>query len=80
MANKLEEQEYMLDNDNRTLKEIIQEIADEEGMTYDETLKLFLKGLKENNSGLSNRKSKEQLKKDKKKRKLAKASRKKNRK
>ena len=74
------EESYVLDNDNRTLKEIIQEIADEEGMTYDETLKLFLKGLKENNSGLSNRKSKEQLKKDKKKRKLAKASRKKNRK
>lgn len=31
----------------KSLQEIIQEIADEEGMTYDETMKLFKKGLKQ---------------------------------
>lgn len=71
--------EEKLTNDERTLKDIIQEIADEEGLTYDETMKLFLSGLRDAN-GVKKKKSKEQVKKDKKKRKLAKASRKKNRK
>lgn len=63
----------------RTLEDIIREIAEEEGMTYEETMKLFKKGLRDS-VGIPKLKSKEQRKKDKKKRKQAKASKKRNRK
>ena len=68
-----------MENNERTLEEIIQEIANEEGMTYEETMKLFKQGLRDS-LGTSKKKSKEQVAKDKKKRKQVKASRKKNRK
>lgn len=68
-----------MENNERTLEEVIQEIANEEGMTYEETMKLFKKGLQES-VGKPKKKSGERVKKDKKKRKQAKASRKKNRK
>ena len=82
---EIAKQEKDKDNDiidikeKKSLEEIIQEIADEEGMTYEETMKLFKQGLRDS-LGASKKKSKEQVKKDKKKRKQVKASRKKNRK
>lgn len=44
--NQLDELENVKE---KSLEEIIQEVADEEGMTYDETMKLFKQGLREAN-------------------------------
>lgn len=65
-------------DDNRTLEEIISDIAKEEGMTYEETMKLFKQGMKMMN-GVSNLSPKEKAKR-KAKRKASKKARKKNRK
>lgn len=62
---------------NKSLPEIIQEIADEEGMTYAQTMKLFKSGLKESHAVAKKKNSKDKAK-DKKKRKQSKVSRKKN--
>lgn len=74
----LKEKEENLIEDNRTLEEIIKEVADEEGIPYEQAMKLFLKGMKEAN-GIGATKPKRDRAKVKKKRKLSKASRKKNR-
>jgi hypothetical protein len=63
----------------KSLEEIIRELAEEEGMTYEETMALFKKGLKEAN-GLTTKVDYKKKAKSKAKRKQAKASRKKNRK
>lgn len=63
----------------KSLKEILQDIADEEGMTYEETAKLFTKGLKESRGTKSVKRSAKEKAKIKKKKKSAKSSRKKNR-
>jgi len=65
-------------NDDRTLDEIIQEIADEEGMTFEQTKAMFKKGARMA-MGAPKPKSAKEKAKDKKKRKQAKASRKRNR-
>jgi len=72
------EKEQVLPKENQTLEEIIQGIADEEGMTFDETMALFKQGLK-NVNGI-NKVSNKTKAKTKARRKLAKASRRKNRK
>lgn len=64
--------------DNRTLDEIIQEVADEECMTFEETKALFKKGLREANNFIYKIDYKAKAKK-KEKRKQAKKSRRKNR-
>ncbi len=74
----IKEKEELLFEDNRTLEDILKEIAEEEGITYEEALKLFKKGLKEAH-GSSSTKTKKDKSKAKKKRKMAKASRKRNR-
>lgn len=70
----------LLTDDNRTLEEIIREVAEEEGMSYEQTLALFKKGMKDAH-GILNRKktTKKQKDKIKKKKKMAKSSKKRNR-
>lgn len=79
MADQINKGEEVLFEDDRTLEEIIQEIADEEGMTFDQTMAMFKKGLKQANNIMTSKSPKEKAK-DKKKRKQAKSSKKRNRK
>lgn len=60
----------------KSLEEIIREVAEEEGMTYEETLKLFKQGMKQAHGFKKSTKDKA---KSKAKRKQAKKSRKQNR-
>jgi hypothetical protein len=77
MAQKINAGDEVLFEDNKSLEEIVQEIADEEGMSFDQAMNMFRKGLKEaNNFKKIDPKKKA---KTKVKRKLTKASRKKNR-
>jgi len=39
--------EEIMEHKSKSLEETIREIAEEEGMTYEETMKLFKQGLKE---------------------------------
>jgi hypothetical protein len=75
---KLAPEDGTLVEDNRTLEEIIQEVAEEEGMTYEETLALFKKGMKKAHD-TSVKVSAKQKAKNRKKNKMAKASKKRNR-
>jgi hypothetical protein len=70
--------DFLID-DERTIEDVIRQVAEEEGMTYEETMALFKKGLKEAN-GLTTKVDYKKKAKSKAKRKQAKASRKKNRK
>lgn len=66
-------------DDKRTLDDVIAEVASEEGLSFEQAKKLFLKGLKDA-LGSTATKPKKDKDKAKQKRKQAKASRKKNRK
>lgn len=68
-----------LNNKEKSLDDIIKEVAEEEGMTFEETKELFKKGLREFR-GYSSNLSKKNKEKKKAKRKQAKKSRKRNRK
>lgn len=68
----------VLFEDNRSLEEIIQEIAEQEGMTFDQTMEMFKKGLKQANGQLRKVDPKKKAK-SKAKKKQAKASKKRNR-
>jgi beta-phosphoglucomutase-like phosphatase (HAD superfamily) len=75
---RLAPEEGTLVEDNRTLEEIIREVAEEEGMSYEQTLAFFKKGMKQawtSKSGMSA----QQKTKARKKKKMAKASKKRNR-
>jgi len=72
-----EEIKEMKEVREKTLEEIIQEVADEEGMTYDETMKLFRQGLREANR--VNKVDHKKKAKNRAKNKQARKSRKKNR-
>lgn len=65
-------------NKDLTLEEIVKQVAEEEGLSYEETMNLFKKGLKDVN--WTSKLSQKEKDKRKAKRKLAKKSRKKNRK
>lgn len=70
----------LLTDDNRTLEEIIREVAEEEGMSYEQTLALFKKGMKDAQGVLNKKRPTEKQKaKIKKKKKMAKSSKKRNR-
>lgn len=71
--------EDTLFEDGRSLEDIVKEVADEEGISFEEAMRLFKKGLKDA-LGSSAKKSKKDRVKAKKKRKMAKASKKRNRK
>lgn len=72
--------EDTLFEDSRTLEEVIREVAEEEGMTYEQTLALFKKGMRDARGILSRKKPTAQQKaKAKKKKKMAKVSKKRNR-
>ena len=77
MTNEVPNNEDVLFEDNRSLEDIVREVAEEEGLTYEETMAMFKKGM-----GMINRKTSDSKKKAKAKakRKQAKKSRKKNRK
>lgn len=77
MANEVPDSDEVLFQDDRSLEDIIREVAEEEGMTYEETLKLFQDGLKIANRSKVNPKNKSKAKA---KRKSAKQARRKNRK
>jgi hypothetical protein len=84
MQNEIERiremQESKLVEDNRTLEEVIREVAEEEGMSYEQTLALFKKGMKDAHGILNRKKPTAQQKaKAKKKKQMAKASKKRNR-
>lgn len=77
LKQKINKGEEALFEDDKTLEEIIQEVADEEGVSFEQAMSMFRKGLKEaNNIKIANPKKKA---KTKVKRKQAKASRKNNR-
>lgn len=78
MAKQINAGQEVLFEDDRTLEDIIQEIADQEGMTFEQTMKLFKQGLKAN-FGKAKTKSPKEKAKAKTKKKQAKASRKRNR-
>ena len=64
--------------EEKSLEEIIREVAEQEGMTYEETFKLFKQGLREANR--VNKVDHKKKAKNRAKNKQAKKSRKKNRK
>lgn len=77
--NPIIEDDYVIKEvPEKSLEEIIREVAEEEGLSYEETKRLFMKGMKDA-LGYTN-KNKKDKKKAKAKRKQAKKSRKKNRK
>lgn len=77
---KLTPEEGILVEDNRSLEEVIREVAEEEGMSYEQTLSLFKEGVRDISGVLSrNKPTTKQKIKAKKKRKMAKKSRKQNR-
>lgn len=68
-------------DDAQNLRDVIQEVADEEGLTFEETLKLFKKGMKMMKGGSTKQPlSSKQKAKIKKNKKIAKTSKKRNRK
>jgi hypothetical protein len=71
--------EDTLIEDNRTLEEVIRDVAEQEGMSYEETLKLFKKGYREANNFTEIKVDHKKKAKAKKKKKVAKASKKRNR-
>jgi hypothetical protein len=77
MIDKMAKGEEVLFEDDRSLDDIIQEIANEEGMTFEQTMAMFKKGLKMA-QGRSKVDSKKKAK-NRAKNKQAKASRKRNR-
>lgn len=76
---KLAPEESTLVEDNRTLEEIIREVANEEGMTYEETLALFKQGMKQAHTSKTGGVTGKQKVKARQKKKMAKASKKRNR-
>ena len=78
LKQKINTGEDVLFEDDKSLDELIQEIADEEGMSFEETKRLLKKGLKEANNITSKKTHKEKVK-SKKKKVQAKASRRRNR-
>lgn len=75
---QFEEQEETLTQENKDLDTILREIAEEEGMTFEETKALFRKGLKQSLNTVKPVDYKAKAK-AKAKKKLAKKSRKRNR-
>lgn len=79
MASQINKGEEVLFEDNRSLEDIIQEIADAEGMTFEQTMDLFKKGLKQANNNQGRKVDHKKKAKAKAKKKVAKASKKRNR-